>query len=195
MFGEEKTGQEDARERDPEQLPARAPGGGNPPAENPAWPRRARRGHVPLQRIKPTAEQLLEQLGQNFEREYQKNSVQAWEHLLLSLMRDICIMAKSDLVVQIRDLITIARDVEDHVRKGQTLITKGPDGERRLPMDQIGAQWRQELQSTDSAATGKPTPKKTNSRLKAESASKSTTSSASASNSEKTSSETNGSAP
>jgi hypothetical protein len=110
--------------------------------------------------------------------------VQAWEHLLLALMRDLCLMAKSDLVVQIRDLITIARDVEDHVRKGQTLIAKGPDGERRLPMDQIGAQWRQELQSTESGKTAR---KKTPLLQKAESVSKSTTSSESPSSNGKTS--------
>jgi hypothetical protein len=134
---------------------------------------------------------LLEKIGADFLAQYAVEPATAWQNLLLALMANLKILAKSELVTAVRDLINIAKDVEDHIRKSQPDNSKQLDGDRPLPMDAIGAQWRLEL-----PFAGSPTnAMKIRSQRKAASASKSTTSKESASSSAKTSSVTNGSEP
>ena len=68
---------------------------------------------------------------------------------MLAVLTNLNTLAKSELVAPVRDLINIAKDVEDQIRKSRTVEAKqgGLDGDRRLPMDAIGAQWRLELPS------------------------------------------------
>lgn len=128
-------------------------------------------------------------MGENFLADYARDGSHAWKNLMLAVIANLNTLASSELVVPLRDLINIAKDVEDQVRKGQTLESKGLDGDRRLPMDQIGAQWRVELPSVGSTTNATKMP----SRQKVASSSKSKISSASPSSNAKTSSEMNGS--
>lgn len=134
---------------------------------------------------------MLDKIGADFLVDYRNNGPTAWENLLLAVVSNLKTLAQSELVGPVRDLINIAKDVEDQVRKGRTTEMKGPDGDRALPMDQIGAQWRVELPSVVSPVIA-PTK---NSRRNPASRSKSITSKESASSNGKTSSETSGSEP
>ena len=91
-------------------------------------------------------------MGLDFLDAYRRDSATAWENLMLAVMTNLDKLAESELVTPVRDLINIAKDVEDQVRKGRTVESKGLDGERRLPMDEIGAQWRLELPSATSGS-------------------------------------------
>jgi len=109
---------------------------------------------------------------------------------MLEVMTNLSVLAKSELVGPVRDLIDIARGLEEQIRKSRTVETRGGlDGDRRLPMDAIGAQWRLELPFGGSAATAQTK----NARRNPASVSKSITSSESPSSNEKTNSETPGS--
>jgi hypothetical protein len=109
---------------------------------------------------------------------------------MLQLMKHLALLTHSGVVANLKDLIAVAREVEEHIRK-VSAVGGGRDGEQRLPMDEIGARWRVEPQSDASTTTGK----KKSSRQKVESANKLTTSSESPSSSAKTKLETNGSVP
>jgi hypothetical protein len=162
----------------------------NSPSSVPGGSRGASSGHVPLPRTRSlTAEQLLKKIGLDFLDTYRQDSAKAWENLMLEVITNLATLAKSELVAPVRDLINIAKDVEDQIRKSRTIEAKTPDGERRLPMDAIGAQWRLELPSAASPTTA--TTK--NSRRNPASASKLTISSESPSSNEKTNSEIPGS--
>src|SRR5262252_6815391 len=164
--------------------------GGTAPSPVPGRSRGASGGHVSLPRAKVlSADQLLRKMGLDFLDSYRQDSAQAWENLMLAVMTNLGTLAKSELVAPVRDLINIAKDVEDQIRKSRTTDAKTPDGDRRLPMDEIGAQWR--LDRTSAASPTTATTK--SSRRNPASASRSTTSNESPSSNGKTSSETLGS--
>ena len=119
-----------------------------------------------------------------------RDTGKAWSQLMLQLMRHLALLTRSGVISNLKDVLAVARDVEEHIRK-VSAVGGGRDGEQRLPMDEIGQKWRVEPQSDESAET--PTQTKTPSRRKAASANKSITSNGSASSSAKTNSETSGS--
>jgi hypothetical protein len=191
--GEKAAGQENAPVGDPDSGAHEEAGGGAAPSSDVVGSGGTGSRHVPVPGVEDplSAEELLQKIGQDFLADYRQDTAKAWENLLLAMMSNLKVLAESALVAPVRDLINIAKDVEDQIRKFRTVEAKTPDGDRRLPMDQIGAQWRLELPSDGSTQTVK----KTNSRPSHASSSKSKTSKESASSSEKTSSETNGSEP
>jgi hypothetical protein len=109
---------------------------------------------------------------------------------MLKLMKHLSLLTRSGMVTNLKDLLAVAREVEEHIRK-VSAVGGGRDGEQHLPMDEIGSRWRVEPQSGVSTTIEK----KKSLRQKVESANKLTTSSASPSSSAKTKLETNGSAP
>jgi len=194
--GEKAAGEEDAPVGGHDLGAHQAAGGGAAPSSDDVGSGAAGGRHVPVSGTKPgkalTAEELLEKIGLDFLDNYRQDSAKAWEDLMLAVMTNLGTLANSALVGPVRDLINIAKDVEDQIRKSREIGPKTLDGDRRLPMDAIGAQWRIELPSVASA-TVSPTLKKNSSRQSSASASRSTTSKGSASSSAKTSSETTGS--
>jgi hypothetical protein len=108
---------------------------------------------------------------------------------MLKLMQYLGLLTESGVVTNLKEIIAVAREVEEHIRK-TVAVGGGRDGELRLPMDEIGSRWRVEQQSDASAVT--PTQTKKVSRRKTASASKSTTSSESPSSNGRINSEISG---
>jgi hypothetical protein len=131
-------------------------------------------------------------MGREFLTTYALDTGRAWTQIMLSVMRHLALLAASDRVQNLKELLAVAREVEEHIRK-TVAVGGGRDGEQRLPMDEIGSRWRVEQQSDESAAT--PTPTKKRLRQRTASASKSTISKELPSSNGKTNSETHGSEP
>lgn len=133
---------------------------------------------------------MLNEIGDEFLINYGTDTGKAWSQLMLKLMKHLSLLTRSGMVTNLKDLLAVAREVEEHIRK-VSAVGGGRDGEQRLPMDEIGSRWRVEPQSGESTTIEK----KKSSRQKVESANKLTTSKESPSSSAKTKLETNGSAP
>jgi hypothetical protein len=135
---------------------------------------------------------VLNIISAEFVASYAQDTGKAWSDLMLQLMRHLALMTESGVVNNLKEILAVAREVEEHIRK-VSAIGGSRDGEQRLPMDEIGSRWRVEQPSDASAEI--PTQTKKVSRRKTASANKLITSNESPSSSEKTRSETNGSAP
>jgi len=195
MPSEEETTQADADIPGDNQPGTNETRGANPHQPNAARAGAAGGGHVQIPRKKAkqlTTPELLEIISEEFIATYSQDTGKAWSQLMLQLMRHLALLTSSGVVANLKEILAVAREVEEHIRK-VSAIGGGRDGELRLPMDEIGSRWRVELPSDASVET--PTQTKKRSRRKTASASKSITSSELPSSSEKTKSETNGSAP
>src|SRR5215467_12143361 len=196
MPSEEKTRQADADiPGDDERRPDQG-AGAHQDQPDAARARAAGGGHVPLPRAKPqkalTAHDILNIISAEFVGNYAVDTGKAWSDLMLQLMRHLAALTESGVVTNLKEILAVAREVEEHIRK-VSAIGGSRDGEQRLPMDEIGSRWRVELPSDALVET--PTQTKKVSRRKTASASKSTTSNESPNSSVKTKLETNGSGP
>ena len=83
-----------------------------------------------------TAEQVLQKLGSDFATTHPRNRNQAWKDVVMTLMTNLSVLSKAECVSQVKDVINIARDIdESNLGKG------GGDKPESDPLDAIGAGW------------------------------------------------------
>lgn len=84
-----------------------------------------------------TLDELFDQLGNDFKQGYIADPQAAWMALMLGVMTNLKILANSQCVQNLRDLVSVAQVIEEKLGKGKTKTAEG-----ETAFDAVGKLWR-----------------------------------------------------